>query len=101
MDGLHGQESGQAYLDRWLVDYNHFKDHEALDGEVPARAAKVGIVLDEWTDVVREADKYKAAERAVISERTAQRKAEAKKVGPSAKPRSPVKRGRGGRGPSW
>ena len=102
MDGLHGQESGQAYLDRWVVDYNHFKDHKALDGEVPARAAKVGIELDEWTDVVRAADEFKAAERAAISERTAQRKAEAKAVGSqSGKPRSSVKRGRGRTGPGW
>ena len=102
MDGLHGQESGQAYLDRWVLDYNHFKDHKALDGEVPARAAKIGIELDEWTDVVREADKYKAAERAVISERAAQRKAEAKAVGSrSGKGPKAKKGGRGGRVPSW
>ena len=98
MDGLYGQESGQKYLARWVLDYNHFKDHDALDGEVPARAAKIGVVLDEWTDVVREADKFKAAERAVANER----KTEAKATGyQSAKPRSPVKRGRGKTGPGW
>ena len=95
MDGLHGQESGQAYLDRWVLDYNHFKDHKALDGEVPARAAKVSIVLDEWTDVVREADKFKAAERAVGSERAAQRKAEARAMEPSGNGSKARKGGRG------
>ena len=101
MDGLYGQASGQAYLDRWVVDYNHFKDHEALGGEVPARAAKVGIVLDEWTDVVREADKLKAAMSAAGSERTAQRKAEARATGPSGKGSKARKGGRGRAGPRW
>lgn len=65
MDGLYGQKTGQKYLDRWVVDYNHFKDHEALDGRTPAEAAQVEIKLNEWTDIVREADKFKAAENAV------------------------------------
>jgi transposase-like protein len=65
MDGLFGQETGQKYLDRWVVDYNHFKDHEALDGRTPADAAQVEVKLDEWTDIVREADKFKAAENVV------------------------------------
>lgn len=60
MDGLYGQESGQKYLDRWVVDYNHFKDHEALDGQTPAEVARVDVKLEEWTDIVRDADKAKA-----------------------------------------
>ena len=64
MDGLYGQETGQKYLDRWVVDYNHFKDHEALDGRTPAEVARVEVKLDEWTDIVREADKFKAADNA-------------------------------------
>ena len=96
MDGLHGRASGQRYLDRWVLDYNHFKDHEALDGDVPARAAKIGIELDEWTDVVREADKFKAAERTWESGQRAQRKAEARAAAPTA--RKHQNRGRSGRG---
>ncbi len=101
MDGLHGRASGQAYLDRWVLDYNHFKDHEALDGDVPARAAKVGIVLDEWTDLVREADKFKAAERAWESERKAERR------NPTPSPGAPASTMHGGdnapgvSGPWW
>ena len=63
MDGLYGQETGQKYLDRWVVDYNYFKDHRSLDGRTPAEAARVDIRLDEWTDIVRAADEMKAAER--------------------------------------
>ena len=92
MDGLHGQESGQKYLDRWVLDYNHFKDHEALDSEVPAKVAKVGVVLDEWTDVVREVDKFKAAYSAIKS----QMKAEARAT-PTATRRQ-QNRGKHGRG---
>ena len=77
MDGLFGQKTGQKYLDRWVVDYNHFKNHEALDGDVPARAANVETKLDEWTDVVRTADEFKAQDSAWKSKQ----KAEARAVG--------------------
>ena len=94
MDGLYGQETGQKYLDRWLVDYNHFKNHEALGGDVPARAAKVETELEEWTDVVRIADEFKAKERAWES----QRKAEARAVGRQNRRQRNAGAGRRGRG---
>lgn len=75
MDGLFGQKTGQKYLDRWVVDYNHFKNHGALDGDVPARAANVETKLDEWTDVVRIADEFKAAENALKSKQKAETRA--------------------------
>lgn len=81
MDGLYGLETGQKYLDRWVLDYNHFKDHEALGGDVPARAANLGVQLGEWTELVREADKIKAIERAWESERKARRKGQARGAG--------------------
>ena len=51
--GLDGRESGQRYLDGWTLTYNHFRDHEAQDGEPPAVKAKVKLPYDEWADVVR------------------------------------------------
>ena len=75
MDGLYGQETRQKYLDRWVVDYNSFKNHEPLDGDVPARVATVEVELDEWTDGVRMGDEFKVQERAWESQRKAETKA--------------------------
>ena len=75
--GLQGQGSGQRYLNRWVLDYNHLRDHEAHDGGTPGEAAKVAVTLDEWTDVVNEVSKFKAAQNATKS----RRKAEAQAVG--------------------
>lgn len=75
MDGLYGRDTGQRYLDRWVLGYNHFREHGALGGSVPARAADVPVELEEWTVLVREMDKIKAIERAWDSEWKAQRRA--------------------------
>ena len=51
--GLENRETGQRYLDGWVVDYNLFRDHEALGGKTPGEAAKVGSPFREWADVTR------------------------------------------------
>ena len=54
MRGLETRETGQEYLDGWVVDYNLFKDHEAHKGGTPAEAAGVNAPYKEWADVVRQ-----------------------------------------------
>ena len=51
--GLETRETGQRYLDGWVVDYNLFRGHEALDGKTPGEAAGVNPPFREWEDVVR------------------------------------------------
>lgn len=51
--GLHSIETGQRYLDGWVIDYNLFREHESLKGRTPGEAAKVGAPFREWEDVVR------------------------------------------------
>ena len=53
MRGLETRETGQEYLDGWVVDFNLFKDHEAHRGGTPAQAANVNPPYAEWADVVR------------------------------------------------
>ena len=54
MRGLETRETGQEYLDGWVVDFNLFKDHEAHKGGTPAEAANVNPPYKEWADVVRQ-----------------------------------------------
>ena len=80
MRGLQSQRTGQDTLDGFVIDYNHFRDHEAHKGETPAKAAKVAVKLDEWTDLVNVVSEFKAATSAAESAAKARKKAEAKTV---------------------
>ena len=51
--GLDTIESGQRYLDGWVITYNLFRDHEGLHGDTPGKRAKVRPPFREWADVVR------------------------------------------------
>lgn len=53
--GLEALRTGQDYLDGWVLDYNFFKDHEALGGEQPADAAGMTeqVPWDSWEDITR------------------------------------------------
>lgn len=53
--GLEGLESGQRYLDGWVVNYNLFREHEGVDGQRPAEMAGVNPPFTEWADIVRNA----------------------------------------------
>ncbi len=50
---LDGIETGNHYLDGWMLNYNMFRKHEALDNRTPGEAAKVNPPFKEWADVVK------------------------------------------------
>ena len=51
--GLDSKESGQRYLDGWVLHYNLFRDHESLGYASPGAKANVMAPFEEWADVVR------------------------------------------------
>ena len=50
--GLDSRESGQLYLDGWVLTYNLFRDHESVGGKPPGDRAKVNAPFSSWIDVV-------------------------------------------------
>ena len=54
MRGLQGRASGQRYLDGFVLDYNHFRKHEALGGRKPGEVAGIQPPYREWADVTRD-----------------------------------------------
>ena len=52
--GLDSRETGQRYLDGWVLTYNLFREHESLDGQTPGEEARLKPTFTEWADVVRE-----------------------------------------------
>lgn len=51
--GLETRRTAQDYLDGFVIDYNFFRDHEALGGRRPGEIAGVNVPWVEWADVVR------------------------------------------------
>ena len=51
--GMTTIESGQRFLDGFVIQYNHFRDHSGIKARTPAEAAKINVPLTEWADVVR------------------------------------------------
>ena len=51
--GLEGIESGQRYLDGWVLNYNLFRKHESLGNKTPAQKAGFEPPYHEWADVVK------------------------------------------------
>ena len=51
MRGLHSRESGQRFLDGWVIDYNFFRPHLALKGKTPADAAGLDVPIRTWAEV--------------------------------------------------
>ena len=49
--GMKQRESGQAYLDGLVLNYNYFRPHQALDGKMPAERAGAEIPFESWRDV--------------------------------------------------
>ena len=65
--GLQGRASGQRYLDGWVLHYNLFREHEALNGKTPAEVAKVNAPFKEWADVTKgEAQRPSEAETQAV-----------------------------------
>ena len=50
--GLESRETGQLYLDGWVLTYNLFRDHEGVGGRPPGERAKVKAPFKSWIDVV-------------------------------------------------
>jgi len=61
--GLEGQESGQRYLDGWVVNYNLFREHEGVDYQTPAEMAGVNPPFKEWADIVRKAPELREGKK--------------------------------------
>ncbi len=52
MRALKNRESGQKFLDGWLVHYNYLREHDAIHKR-PAEAAGVDYPFKDWVDVTR------------------------------------------------
>jgi transposase-like protein len=53
MRGLKDIGSAQQFLDGFMVNYNYFRPHEALEGKTPAEVAKVDYSVKNWADLTR------------------------------------------------
>ena len=53
---LDSRESGQLYLDGWVLTYNLFREHGGLGGKTPGEVARVSPPFNEWEDVVAHSD---------------------------------------------
>lgn len=51
--GMDSRETGQRYLDGWVITYNNFRKHESLGNKPPALKAQVNPPFKEWADVVK------------------------------------------------
>ena len=51
--GINDIATAQIMRDGWRLHYNFFRDHEGINNQTPARAAKIESPFKEWTDVVR------------------------------------------------
>ena len=51
--GVENMETGQRYLDGWVLQYNLFREHESLGYKTPGEKARVNAPFTEWADVVR------------------------------------------------
>jgi len=49
-------ETARLLTDGWLIHYNFFKEHEALDNVSPAKHMKVEMPFQDWNDIVRHSD---------------------------------------------
>ena len=45
--------AAQEYLDGWMLDYNYFRPHHALDKATPASKAGVTVPFENWQGVAR------------------------------------------------
>ena len=52
MRGLKNIESAIEFTDGWLVHYNFFRPHSALDDKTPAEKAGLALPYKSWADIV-------------------------------------------------
>ena len=67
--GLDSRESGQLYLDGWVLTYNLFREHESIGGKPPAEKAKVGAPFATWADVVEQSGTRRVVPKEVAAEK--------------------------------
>ena len=53
MRGLQNLQSGQEFLNGWVIDCNVFRPHESLNGKTPAQAAHVFPPFKEREDLAK------------------------------------------------
>jgi putative transposase len=53
MRGLKTRKSAKLITDGWLVHYNFFRPHEALDSNTPSQKAGIKFPFRNWLDIVR------------------------------------------------
>jgi len=49
-------ETARLLTEGWLIHYNFFKEHGALDNVSPAKHMKVEMPFQDWNDIVRHSD---------------------------------------------
>ena len=64
--GLDSRESGQAYLDGWVLSYNLFREHESLKGRTPAAAARMNPPFKSWEEAVERTGPRRAVPRVEV-----------------------------------
>lgn len=45
MRGIKNRKAGQAFCDGWVIGYDFFELHEALDGKMPAEVVGMDVPL--------------------------------------------------------
>jgi transposase-like protein len=53
MRGMKKHETARLILNGWLVHYNFFRPHQALDDKTPAEKAGIKFPFRNWLDVVK------------------------------------------------
>lgn len=53
MRGLKTRKSAKLFTDGWLVHYNFFRPHEALEDKTPAQEAGIKFPFRNWLDIVK------------------------------------------------
>ena len=68
MRGMDSRDSGQTYLDGWVLSYNLFREHESLGGKPPAEAAKVRAPFKSWEEAVERTGPRRAVPQVVVKD---------------------------------
>jgi transposase-like protein len=54
MRGLKNIDTAMQFIDGFLVHYNYFRPHEALNGKTPAEVAGIDYDFKNWAEVIRQ-----------------------------------------------
>lgn len=53
MRGMHNKETARLIMDGWLMHYNFFRPHEALENKTPGQVAKADYPFKNWLEVIQ------------------------------------------------